>query len=153
MAICLLLVGWPAAGQDVDGKGLARVRAAFVEAFELRERGLPAADVSSELRGYPLYPYLQSSRLEQALLDEEPGVDARVEAFLLEFGEEPVGISLRRKWLESLAGRELWEVFLSHFDSRIASQALECRRFEARIALGDFSGLAAEIVETWLRPQ
>lgn len=149
----MLFCSWPAAGQDIDGERLAGVRTAFVEAFELQRQGLPAEDDSSELRAYPLYSYLQAARLEQALLDEEPGADARVEAFLTEFGEDPVGLAPRRKWLESLAGRKRWEAFLSQFDSGVASQALQCRRFEARIALGELSGLAAEIVETWLRPQ
>lgn len=152
-AVWMLLVGWPAAGQDIDGKRLAEVRAAFAEAFELQRQGLPAEDDSEELRAYPLYPYLQAARLEQALAGKEPGADARVEAFLTKFGQEPVGLALRRKWLESLAKRERWQAFLEQFDSRITTQALECRRFEARIALGELAGLTAEIVETWLTPQ
>jgi len=149
----MLLGGWPAAGQDIDGKRLGEVRVAFVEAFELQRQGLPAEDDSEELRAYPLYPYLQAASLQQALAGEEPDGDARVEAFLTEFGQDPVGLALRRRWLESLAERERWQALLEHFDSRIATQALQCRRFEARIALGELAGLAAEIIETWLTPQ
>ncbi|MEN8259070.1 MAG: transglycosylase SLT domain-containing protein [Pseudomonadota bacterium] len=150
----MLLGGWPSAGQDIDGERLAEVRGAFVRAFELERQGLPAEGEPEELRAYPLYPYLQAARLERALGGVEPGAsDARVEAFLTEFGQEPVGLALRRAWLESLGKRERWQALLEHFDSRTATQALECQRFRARIALGEVAGLAAEIVATWLTPR
>jgi soluble lytic murein transglycosylase len=149
----MLLGGCASTGQDIDGERLGKVRAAFVGAFELEREGLTADEEPEELRAYPLYRYLQAARLERALVGMEPGADARVEAFLTEFGNEPVGHALRRAWLESLAERERWEALLKHFDSRSASPALECQRFGARIALGEVSGLATEIIATWLTPR
>ncbi len=48
---------------------------------------------------------------------------------------------LRRAWLASLARRASWQAFLEHYDAAVATPALECQQFNARIALGETAGL------------
>ena len=59
------------------------------------------------LRGYPLYPYLQAERIRQALSDTRRGGRGRPSRGRLSrhLRTLPVGIQLRRSWLENLAQR------------------------------------------------
>src|SRR5665213_559263 len=94
------------------------------------------------LRSYPLYPYLQAERIVQALnagLNAAPiaaAADRRAAGFLATTSLLPVGAQLRRSWLESLAQRSQWQVFLSVFRDAVATDALRCQALTAKIATG-----------------
>lgn len=133
------------------------VRSEFMLAYaRVAQPGVPAATDSEDLRTYPLYPYLQAARLRQALKSAGPSgdsVDERAATFLAYYDDEPVARSLRRAWLESLADRNRWDLFLAHYRDTAAGDALRCRSFEARIATGRTAGLVADIAAQWLTPQ
>jgi len=118
--------------------------------------GAAAATDSEDLRTYPLYPYLQAARLRQALKVSGSSIDSideRAATFLAYYADEPVARSLRRAWLESLAERSRWDLFLEHYRDASAGDALRCQSFEARIATGRTEGLIADVAAQWLTPQ
>jgi soluble lytic murein transglycosylase len=118
--------------------------------------GVAAAD-SAGLRGYVLYPYLESARLAQALGAAGGGVpstlDEQIATFLRAHEGEPVAQDLRRSWLVSLAGRARWNDYLAFHRDASDGAALRCHGFTARIELQRTEGLAAEIAQTWLTPR
>jgi soluble lytic murein transglycosylase len=149
MAACAL---GPAAVAAEDDARDAALREQFRAAYAAAAVGLDGDD-DEALRAYVLYPYLRAARLERALARAEGAwgeVDLAAAAFVAELGEAPVARALRRAWLASLARREAWSVFLERYEPSAATAALECQRFNARIALGETAGLAAEIRARWL---
>ncbi|HEY4369536.1 MAG TPA: transglycosylase SLT domain-containing protein [Steroidobacteraceae bacterium] len=136
----------------------AEAREQFVEAYahvDTSPAEPPQAD-SERLKEYPLYPYLQAARIRHALLDTTStpdSVDQRAATFLTYYERDPVAREMRRAWLISLADRGRWELFLKHYRDEAADDALRCRSFDARIALGRTANLTAEIAKQWLTPQ
>jgi soluble lytic murein transglycosylase len=132
---------------------LAAARSEFMAAYQ--RVGVPGpqqAEDSELLRGYPLYPYLQSARLLSRL--EDPAAAADVEAFLATHGNAPVARSLRRGWLMSLARRKAWEPYLAAYREDVDDTvAARCNTLAARVALGRTEGLAETVAETYLSPR
>jgi soluble lytic murein transglycosylase len=102
------------------------------------------------LRSYALYPYLQAERIRQAFSYDPGDADRRATGFLVTYGLLPVGIQLRRSWLESLAQRNAWEAFLNVFREAGATDALRCQALNARIATGQTAQLGPLLVRQWL---
>ena len=148
--MCLGVGGPGGAGSD-ETDANADVRSRFSAAYRAA-----TFDADDEiLRAYVLYPYLQAVRIERGLAGPPPvreTADNAAAAFLAGHGSAPVARALRRVWLASLAGRAQWPEFLEHYDSAVATSALECEHLNARIAVGDVAGLAPAIVERWLAP-
>ncbi|WP_331066326.1 lytic transglycosylase domain-containing protein [Steroidobacter sp.] len=110
---------------------------------------------SEALRRYPLYPYLQAARIKRALgeaTNELGSADQQAETFVEYYDREPVGRDLRVAWLTSLAKRQQWQAFLKHYRDDLASDALRCHSFSARIALGQTEDLELDIASQWLTP-
>lgn len=133
-------------------------REAFKSAYE-RIDTAPGAD-SDKLRDYPLYPYLQATRLNRAL-DGKPetlaAVDQGIDEFLTRYAREPVTRDLRRKWLASLADRALWPAYLKHYRDTSADDVQRCNSFVARLASAQpeappDEALIADITKQWLTP-
>jgi len=131
-------------------------RAQFRLAYALARAGITtAAADSASLREYPIYPYLEASRLGRALDDSVRAWtedDAAVETFLAQHDGEPVSVNLRVAWLQSLATRDLWPEYREHYRAEVADTGLRCRHLIARIELGDTDGIAAPLLEEWLTP-
>ena len=112
----------------------------------------PAVEDSAALRAYPLYPYLQASRLQLRL--DDPQAASSIEGFLSTHGSAPVARSLRRSWLMSLARRKAWEPYLAAYREDVDdSVAARCNTLAARVALGRVEGLADAVAETYLSPR
>jgi soluble lytic murein transglycosylase len=136
----------------------APARKAFQEAYARVSADVkdPAVDDSAQLRAYPLYPYLESIRIQQALRTVEgppAEADKKAEAFLSAYHQAPVSRALRRAWLESLARRSQWAAFLDAYRDVEASEAQRCQSFVARIELKRVEGLAADVSKQWLTPR
>lgn len=179
----------------------AAARRSFEDAYARVEANLPDDSASDPaiLKSYPLYPYLEAARIEQALgvtptsstlstlasgvpfpaasattsttpvpptsvapnppnpISPTP-TDQRAAAFLAAHAGEPVTRDLRRGWLQSLAQRADWTLFLEAYDGGTAGAtgatgaALRCQSFTARIAIGATAGLAPAIEKEWLTP-
>lgn len=151
-ALCMLPAVVPSASaQDA----LANARARFVDAYAAVRPGsqapLPPGD--DELRTYPLYPYLQSARLQKALaaaISGDDPADADTRAFLGEHAGEPVAQALRRAWLESLGRREQWAALLVAAPEPLADPALNCVALTARIETGRTTDLVPLVTRQWL---
>jgi len=135
----------------------AEVRKAFQDAYARATTNIgdSGASDSESLKSYPLYPYLQSARIQQALMaggDDIDQVDKRAAEFMATYGQQPVSRNLRHAWLDSLARRSQWNPFLAIYHDVGASEATRCDSFVARIELGKTDGLAADIAKAWLTP-
>lgn len=134
------------------------VRKAFQEAYARASTSIvdSGATDSDDLKSYPLYPYLQAARIQQALSlsngDSIDLVDKRAAEFMALYGQQPVTRNLRHAWLDSLAKRSQWNQFLAVYRDAGATDALRCQSFIARIELGKTDGLAAEIAKEWVTP-
>lgn len=155
----------PLSAHAASAESYAAVREAFQQAYARAALGqTDSSGDSAQLRHYPLYPYLEAARIREALneLPGQPGqpgqpgaatqADERAAEFVSDHANEPVSRGLRRAWLESLARRERWDVFLAEYRDADATDALRCRSFTARIALGRREGLAQDIQRAWLTP-
>ena len=135
----------------------AEVRKAFQEAYSRATANIGdsgAAD-SESLKSYPLYPYLQAARIQQALSaggGDMDQVDQRAADFVAVYGQQPVTRNLRHAWLDSLARRAQWNQFLAVYRDAGASDATRCQSFNARIELGKTENLVGDITKEWLTP-
>lgn len=149
VALVALAAATPSAAADATD-ARERFRAAYAAAVAGR-----AAD-DEALRDYVLYPYLRAVRIERALEHAQGAwhsTDDAAAEFLATTGEQPAALVLRRAWLASLARRASWGAYLEHYDPAAATTALECQRFNARIARGETAGLAPQIRGRWLTGQ
>jgi soluble lytic murein transglycosylase len=151
----LCAVSAPGAGADAS---YADPRKAFQDAYARVIANFPdesAAD-SEALKSYPLYPYLEAARIRQALNgspDSLGPVDQLAADFIAAHEQEPVSRGLRRAWLDSLAKRSKWGLFVEAYRDAGATDAARCQSFSARIELQKTEGLARDIARQWLIPR
>lgn len=137
-------------GGDDYAEGRRLFQAAYAAAGSVTA-GAPARDPEA-LRDYPLYPYLRAARLEPRL--DDPEADAELRAFIAQYGDQPVGRSLRSRWMMELAGAQRWEAYLSVYrPDTDDSLAARCNAYAARIALGRTDGMAAQALTDWESPK
>ncbi|MEZ0155483.1 MAG: transglycosylase SLT domain-containing protein [Candidatus Reddybacter sp.] len=98
------------------------------------------------LKVYPLYPYLQYSRIRQniKLSNEEA-----IAEFLKDFSAVPVSKSLRKRWLKLLYRRQRWQLFTSYYDPATASTSQQCQYQYARYKLGQKEAALREALPLW----
>ena len=158
-ALTLALLCGTAAHSAGTAASYAETRKSFQDAYARATTSVTEAGEADgeSLKNYPLYPYLQAARIQQALGSTDAAslsqADKRAGDFIAVYGQQPVTRSLRRAWLDSLARRSQWNQFLAAFRDAGASDATRCESFNARIELGKTDGLAAEIAKEWLTPR
>jgi soluble lytic murein transglycosylase len=156
IATVALLCAVAAQGAGTDAS-YADARKAFQDAYARVTANLPDESVadSEELKSYPLYPYLEAARIRQAL-NGSPDSLARVDQLAADFiaahEQAPVLRGLRGAWLDSLAKRAKWDLFIEAYRDAGAPDAARCQSFTARIELGKTEGLARDIAKQWLTP-
>lgn len=128
---------------------LPATRAEFTAALSGVSRGLPAEDDSETLRGYPLYPWLESERLLWQLDKQPEPPDAAITVLLARDADLPSSHALRTAWLKSLAARGMWPQFLGHYIEERADAALRCHQMSALIATGPTPGLRESALAVW----
>jgi len=154
-AITLALLCAIAARGAGSAASYTEARKAFQEAYSRAITNVADSGTndSDSLKTYPLYPYLQAARIQQALgadPDSLALVDRRAADFIAVYGQQPVSRNLRRAWLDSLARRAQWNQFLAVYHEVGATDPARCQSFIARIELGKIEGLAADIAKEWL---
>jgi soluble lytic murein transglycosylase len=158
-AVTLALLCGTAAHSAGTAASYADTRKSFQDAYARATTSVTeAGEADSEsLKNYPLYPYLQAARIQQALGSMDATTlsqaDKRAGDFIAVYGQQPVARGLRRAWLDSLARRSQWSQFLAAYRDAGASDATRCESFNARIELGKTDGIAADIVKEWLTPR
>ena len=157
LVLLALLGSWAVPGVRADGFGddaFAEGRRLFMSAYAAAGSatgGVPSEDPRA-LREYPLYPYLLAARLEPRL--DDPAADTDLRAFIERYGDQPVGRSLRARWLMQLAGSKRWDTYLSVYRTELdESLAARCNAYAARIALGRTDGMAAQALADWESPK
>jgi soluble lytic murein transglycosylase len=144
--------------QGAGADAFADARKAFQDAYARVTANFPdesAAD-SATLKSYPLYPYLEAARIRQAL-NGSPDSVARADQLAADFiaahEQAPVSRGLRGAWLDSLAKRVKWGLFIEAYRDAGATDATRCQSFTARIELGKTEGLGRDIAKQWLTPR
>lgn len=98
------------------------------------------------LRDYPLFPYLEyrdlRGRLDTATAEE-------IQGFLVRHEKTPLAWSLRRRWLDRLAGRGAWQDFLAAWRPN-GIVRLQCLRLRALLATGEATRALEEVPDMWL---
>jgi soluble lytic murein transglycosylase len=132
---------------------VAAARDEFVAALRRVRLGLPDLPDSAALRAYVIYDYLRAARWQRDLaLHPAPELDAAIDVFLQERGNEPVTRALRHDWLLSLAARARWDWFLPRA-REVADPPLACARLAGLLATGATDGLTAPALARWVLPQ
>jgi soluble lytic murein transglycosylase len=125
----------------------------FRAALRRIQMGLPDLPDSAALRGYVIYDYLVAARLRRDLIARpNEDLDTTIDTFLNAHEGEPVGRTLRREWLLSLAARERWDWFLPRSADATEAQ-LVCERLRGLLATGETQGLANAALARWSLPQ
>src|ERR1700746_3135143 len=157
IAAVALLCSVSAQGTGADAS-YTDARNAFQDAYRRVTANFPdesAAD-SETLKSYPLYPYLEAARIRQALNgspDSLSRVDQLAADFIAAHAQAPVSRGLRRAWLDSLAQRAKWGLFIEAYRDAGATDAMRCQSFTARIELARTEGLAGDVAKQWLTPR
>jgi soluble lytic murein transglycosylase len=129
------------------------VRQEFVAAMQRVRLNLPDTPDPPALVAYAIHDYLIAARYRRDLLDKpDDALDAAIDAFLQARAGLPVTHGLRRDWLQSLALRRRWDLFLPR-SVEVTDAVLACDRLEGRLATGDTEGLGTAALARWNLPQ
>jgi soluble lytic murein transglycosylase len=103
----------------------------------------------AQIDSYPLTPYLEYSYLRHRLsqLPEET-----IAQFLIENQDSYYASRLRNSWLDNLARRKKWALFLNHYQQPQSTKR-QCLRLQALMATGQTSQAFSEVIPLWLFPR
>ena len=129
------------------------IRQEFVAAMQRVRLNLPDTPDPPALAAYAIHDYLVAARYRRDLIEKpDDALDAAIDAFLLARAGLPVTHGLRRDWLQSLARRGRWDLFLPR-SAEVTDAVLACDRLEGRLATGDTEGLGTAALARWSLPQ
>ena len=98
------------------------------------------------LKDYPLYPYLQYTRISQKIT---LGSQNAVDYFINNFSDVPAVKTLRKRWLQLLYRQQRWQLFTSYYDPTTASTSQQCQYQYARYKLGQKEAALLEALSLW----
>ncbi len=129
LALCISILALP-----VNGADFASQRILFLQASEALHEGKRTEfdTLSSNLKTYPLYPYLVYADLSQRL-NQNP--QQEINNFLQTYNDTPLEPMLRKNWLQQLASQKNWPLFLKYYD-QTEDQCLQCLHLQALLATG-----------------
>jgi soluble lytic murein transglycosylase len=99
-----------------------------------------------QLRNYPLVPYLELARLRHGLAHAHPG---EVRRFLQQHAGTPVADLLRRDWLDLLARKRRWQLYLADYVPQRSIQR-QCHHLRALIETGQAREAWPRVEKIWL---
>ena len=126
----------------------AEERDRFVAAEQALADGRLATyqQLASQLKDYPLYPYLVFAELEKSL----EKVDARrVKRFLEDYAETPLAELLRTAWLDELARQRRWGEYLAFYRTTDNTR-LRCHQLYALLQAGQAQTVWPQVEAVWL---
>ncbi len=125
----LLLAALPLHADDPDGPLQERTR--FLAAKKALEQGdsLRFIKLASELKDYPLYPYLVYWHILEKLGTQPPFT---VRAFLRNNADTPLADRLRTAWLQYLAKHQRWKEYLDFYQGSRSTE-LRCHFHTAQL--------------------
>lgn len=142
----MLLIALPLQADDPDGPLQARAR--FLTAKKALEQGdsLRFIRLASELKDYPLYPYLVYWHLLEKLDSQPPFT---IQAFLRSYADTPLANQLRAAWLHHLAKQQRWPDFLVFYQGNQSTE-LRCHFHSAQLATAGQSAAWTGAEQLWL---
>lgn len=132
--LCILLQPVPVAATTLN-KTASVEQILFWEAKKsLRQDNLERFEhLATQLKEYPLYPYLIYWKLQKQLHRAKP---ATVAAFLNRYDNLPLAKRLRIHWLQALAEQERWKTYI-RFYRPIGYNSLRCHYYFAQHKVGN----------------
>ena len=142
LSFLLLIFLSGAAQSDV----LEQQRADFLQAEKLTAQDNERAffDISSGLKDYPLYPYLQYQWLKDHLQQTD-----RVLEFLTTYQDTRYAALLKTRWLDYLAKHERWLDFIQYYQTS-DNISLRCQYYWANYKTGNPYQALNEAKNLWL---
>ena len=104
------------------------------KAYLAKGKQLKYAELHKELADYPLAPYLEYAYIAAHLRHTKA---SRVDAFLEDNGDSPLGKRLRYIWLENLRKRDRWKQFISYYPGENTTTEQQCFYQYARYRNGE----------------
>ncbi|MDG4812378.1 transglycosylase SLT domain-containing protein [Hydrogenovibrio sp. 3SP14C1] len=118
---------------SIDHAKLTDNQKKFLDAYEaIKANDRPLiSKYKSQLKNYPLYPYLVYLDYKYHFKDTPSGV---IESFLNNTPNSPLPFFLKSKWLHYLAETYQWDLYLKHYkEDEYRSVSLECYFIQASI--------------------
>jgi len=133
---------------QATGNTATSQRALFLQAEQAIEQGDSTRyqRLLRQLRNYPLVPYLELARLRRKLAHARPG---EVRRFLHQHAGTPVADLLRRDWLDLLARKRRWRLYLADYVPQGSIQR-QCHHLRALIETGRAREAWPEVEKIWL---
>ena len=115
---------------NYDESSLSSHREIYSKAQKLVDRGnwRKLQSIKKNLKGYPLYPYLDYEELLEKMSIPNRG---KISNFLATHKNSVLAYRLRSKWLDYLARRSQWTNYLKYYAPGEASISRQCQYFEA----------------------
>jgi len=129
-------------------KDLEKQRQLYKKVKQDLQRGSMAsfAEHHDILKAYPLYPYLQYTRISRNIRLSSQDTIAY---FLNDFSDVPAAKILRKRWLQLLYKRQRWQLFLSYYDPATAATAQQCQYQYARYKSGLQEAALRDALALW----
>jgi soluble lytic murein transglycosylase len=131
----------------------AKQRNLFIEAKQAFKDNHPKKyrRLKTQLRDYPLYPYLEYSEINQDLnaylakyrstkphsTKAKKALEYQIGAFITTQGNSHLSRKLLRKWLTHLAATKNWGEYKRYYRPYVKKVALECFNLRAKINTGE----------------
>jgi soluble lytic murein transglycosylase len=141
--------GWILAVWLVMGMAVADQRACFLQAEAALAKGnLPQyKKLKSQLKNYPLYPYLLYAEYDRNILAIPYG---EFQAFTDTYADTPLAEQLRNRWLHIMAKQEEWQRFLKAYIPT-EDMSLQCHFLSAEYnSRSDKKPVLEQILPLWL---
>jgi soluble lytic murein transglycosylase len=129
-----------------DENSLAAQRQQFLRAEQAlnQNRDADYFSLSSTLKGYPLYPYLQYLWLKNHL-----DADQDIKQFLVDYATSRYAPGLRQRWLLHLGKKQQWQTLLSHYQGSDDPE-LQCYAGLAQLESGQSAEAFNQARSLWL---
>ena len=143
----LLTAGLLLAG-NVQSTQIEHQRQRFLEAEKALERGdrRQFHRLKDSLRDYPLHAYLEYQEL---LKDLDKTRASDVSRFLKRHRDKPLASMLRARWLNQLAERKDWPVYLEFYQPS-SNISRRCHQLTALIDTGQAKKAMPQVADIWL---
>lgn len=144
LAVLVILLSAHAAADDLSDKRQQYLRAlrsldsGQIEAFQAAK---------ADLVDYPLFPYLD---YQDYLLRLNHLTAADVAAFRARWSDSPIADRLYDEWMDDLARRGAWDVFMDNYELTGASAERQCTYLRALDRKGQTEAAMAAVAPLWL---
>lgn len=103
--------------------------------------------IATRLKQYPLYPYLEYTRIEAQLASAS---QRQVSDFISSHADTPLAMRLQRSWINQLARQQAWSGLVrASTQMPVGGTKYQCLELVARLNTGDTKTAYASAAELW----